>query len=417
MPDSPAAPTPQTTEPPAAVPAPQTADPNTEPEIVLDIEASDLDESASGATGAKDLIAINPLVVVNDWLIDISKISIKDKLLFFELLSSLFESGLPVPEILKLLSDQIPNPKLRKVSLNIRKLMGEGASLSEAMGKHADVFDDSICSVIEAGEKSGRITEVLKQLVEQLSRRADITDKVHGVMTYPIIVGTFMVILTTVVLMVVVPKFESIFAQSGGQLPLPTRILVAGSELLIGYWWAILVSVIGMGVLFKIWKNSRVGKKIWERLIMMIPIVGPIVHNLLLSRITRTMAFLLASQVDLVESTKIASRVADNRNAREMLLLSADDLTKGINLSESMADNPLFPPMLISMLSIGEKSASLAQTCDRAANYYENELNRKISQLSKMLEPIIIAVVSSIAIFLILAIYLPVLKLNDNVMG
>ncbi len=231
------------------------------------------------------------------------------------------------------------------------------------------------------------------------------------------IVIIVMVILAVVVIVFVVPKLIKLFGDVAN-LPMATRILVGASNLVL-HKWPLLAAGVGIVIGgFVFWKKTPWGARQWSWFLLSIPIVGTILKGMILSRVTRIFGFLIASGVPIVEGLKISSHIAGNPIYEEKLLLASDDLSKGISIAENLSDNEkLFPPMLINMISIGERTASLEKIMIRIADFYEDELDRKIGMLAKLMEPFILAFIAAGAVFMILAIYLPILKMNDKVLG
>ncbi len=417
QPQAPAAPTPlgpsaQPAAPqnaPAAPAAPKGN--NGEAAIVLDIKETEK---------KKESIKVEKVSLfdqINDWLINMSGIKLDEKLLFFQLLGSMIGAGLPIIDAMNLLINQTKNEKLKRVIEDMRKQIEDGQSLAASMRYNDDVFDEATCSVIEAGEKSGKLNAILKELVAQYEQMSKLTKKVKSVMTYPVIVVVFMVVLTIVVLVFVVPKLEELFG-GGENLPLPTRILINGSDFVMGSWYFLIIGAIAAAIAFIQWKKSKKGSKQWAAILLRMPLVGPILQKMILTRVTRIFGFLISAGVPVVESLRIASHIAESEIYQEKLLLAADDLTKGISIAENLSDDErLFPTMLVNMMAIGEKTASLDTVMGKAADFYNEELERKISVLEKSMEPIILAIIACAAVFMILAIYLPILKMNDQVVG
>jgi type II secretory pathway component PulF len=284
------------------------------------------------------------------------------------------------------------------------------------MSYHIDVFPESTISVIEAGEKSGKLVQVMKELVIQLRQKNSIQEKIKSIMIYPAVVGVFMLIAVVAVLLFVVPKFESIFG-SVDELPGPTKVLIAGSDLIINYWFFLIAFVIFSVASLKMFFRTKNGETLWEYFLLNLPIIAPVYHLTILVKITRLLGFLLASGVELTEAVKITAIASGSGLFKDSLVLSADDLSKGIMISESLAGNDIYPKMFINLVSSGEKSASLDLAMKNAANFYSEDLERHVANLSKLIEPIILIVISGMAIFIIMAIYLPILKLNDAIGG
>lgn len=351
---------------------------------------------------------------LNDWLIDMSSVSVKDQMVFFQLFGAMVSAGLSVVKALELLQGQTKNEKLKRVMQDMQVTIEGGGSLATAMKHNSDIFDEATSAVVEAGERSGRLVEVLKELTGQYEKLNKMSGKVKSVMMYPMIVCVVMFLLIVIVLLFVVPKMMDLFG-GAENLPLPTRILIAGSDLVRNQWYLLFGGIIAFVGLFKYWKGTRSGAKQWDLVLLNLPVMGGIKQYMILGRICRVLSFLIESGVPVMEALKITSHAAQNELYQEKLLLAADDLGRGINIAENLSDNErLFPAMVVSMISIGEKTASLDAVLGKAAGFYDEELDRKIGNLSKLMEPFILAIIAAGAVFLIMAIYLPILKMNDN---
>ena len=401
----------------APAPKPQSATHGGEFEdVILDISANDQIkvEKKKNKSSINWLDPVSLYNALNDFTINHSPIKLQEKLLFFQLLASTLNAGISVTESLRLLSKQTKNARLQAVIRDMAELIEEGSSLAEAMERNEDVFDEATCSIVRAGEKSGKLNDVLKELVNQFEKLSTIQKKVKGVLMYPMIVMIVMVLIVIVVMVFVVPKLLVIFGEAKN-LPLPTRILIAGSDLVVHKWpWLILGVVSFLGV-FISWKRSRMGKRQWAIIMLYFPVVKIILRGMIISKVTRIFGFLIASGVPIIEGLKISASIAKNPLYEERLLFAADDLGKGIPIAENLADNEhLFPSMLVNMIAIGERTASLETIMGKIADFYEDELNRIVENLSKLMEPFTLGIIAAGAVFLILAIYLPILKMNDN---
>ena len=386
-------------------------------EIILDIKSDDAANTEQVAAKKRKISnLLDVFTAINDWVIDKSPVKLQDKLLFFQLMGAIIQAGISIPEALRMLEQQTVNQKMKRVIKDVRLLIEDGESFAGAMKRNDDIFDQATCSIIEAGEKSGKLNEVLKELVNQYTRLNSIQKKVKSVLTYPVIVCVVMVLLAVVVIVFVVPKLVELFGDVTN-LPLPTRILVTASDVVLTKWPTLVMTLGAVITLFSLWKKSSWGRRQFSNILLVVPIVGGILKGMVLSRITRIFGFLIASGVPIIEGLKIAASTANNPVYEEKLLLASDDLSKGISIAENLSDNEkLFPKMLISMISIGEKTASLEKIMIRIADFYEEELDRKIGMLSKLMEPIILIFIAAGAIFMVLAIYLPIMKMNDQML-
>ena len=380
--------------------------------IILDIKEEKKIEKVQKDVSFNDLMEN-----INKWIIMHSPVPLKDVLLFFELFAAIVNAGIPMSDALILLKDQIINEHLKLIVEDIHKRIQSGESLASSMKAHGDIFDNATCSIIQAGEKSGKLTEVLKELVKQFNQMSNIKKKVKSVMMYPVIIIFVMVLLSAVVLIFVVPKLLDLF-EDANSLPLPTRMLINGNKMLVDHWLMMIIILASFFGAFFTWKKSKSGGYIWSNFMLSFPAIKDFIRRIVLSRFARIFAFLLSSGVPIVEGLKISAHATGNPVYERKLLLTADDLTRGIEISENFSDDErLFPKMLVSMVNIGEKTASIGPVLNKLADYYDEELDRKISTISKLVEPVILIIMACGAVFLILAIYLPILQMNDKVVG
>ena len=382
-----------------------------------------LDISSSGNFSSVDKKKNKPLTIrqifqgIDDWLINSTPISTKDKLLFFQLLGNMINAGLPILDSLNLLEKESRNVRMKRVIKDMKEHIETGESLASAMRRNDDVFDEASCAVIEAGERSGKLNEITKELVGQYERIDMIKDQVKSVMIYPIVVFCVMILLTVVVIIFVIPKLKDLFGGTEN-LPLPTQILLGISNFVVDHWLLTLILIFGVIALIGTYISSKTGKRQIEVAMLSMPIVSGILQQMILSKITRIFGFLISAGVPIIQSLKIAAHIAGNDIYRDKLILTAEDLSKGILIAENISDNPkLFPTMLVNMISIGEKTASLDTIMIKVAQYFDDQLQRKIKNLSQIMEPIILVIIAGGAIFMIMAIYLPILKMNERVLG
>lgn len=381
-------------------------------EIYLDIQQSDAIENVNKT---KELSLLDLFNKVNEWMIDHSPVTFEEKLLFFQLLVTIVDAGVGVPESLRLLYKQMDNPAFKKVIKGIEKKMNGGESFADALTYYPDLFDEATCSIVRAGENSGKLTEVLKELVKQYERFNTIQKKAKGVMMYPVIVMGVMTLLLIVVMVVVVPKLEGIFG-GADNLPLPTRMMIGMSDFFLNQWYLLLAGLGGVAGGVYAWLQSENGKIQLGQILLRLPVISDFLVQMVLSRVTRIMGFLISSGVPIIDSVLISADVSGNPVYRRKMLLAAEDLGRGIEISENFADDEkLFPSMLVRMMSIGEKTSSLGPILNKVADYYDEELERRVGLMSKLMEPIILVFMATGAVFLMLAIYLPILQMNDKV--
>jgi len=385
-----------------------------EDEIILDLKHEEVISKKKDAKGFE--LNIDIFNELNTWLIMNSPVPLGEKLIFFELLVSVLHAGIPVAEALRLLRKQTKNERMKIAITEMSEYIETGMSLAESMRAQDELFDEATCSIVEAGETSGRLNEVMKELVQQYERMDKIQKKVKAVMTYPVVVIVIMILAAVAVLLFVIPQLMVIFGED--DLPLPTQIMITASEILQHNWHILLVVLIAIAGIFSYWKNTEIGKVQWSNVVLGIPVIGDFVKKSVLSKAMRIFSFLIASGVPIIDALRISSRITGNVIYEKKLLLAADDLTRGIEISENFADDErIFPSMLVSMIAIGEKTASLGSVLEKVADFYDEELERSVGMISKMMEPIIMLVMAIGVVFLIMAIYLPILQMNDKIVG
>lgn len=380
-------------------------------EIVLDLQQSE--KKAEVNTSPKSLQEW--FDKLNDWMIRASGVPLQEQLVFFQLLSTLINAGVSLLESLQLLTSQTKNVTLQTIIKDVKADIGKGFTLANAFRQHPSVFDNATCAIIEAGENSGKLSELLKELVKQKERSSSLQKKVKSAMMYPITVTGVMALLGVVMIVVIVPKLEGLF-EGSENLPLPTRIMIALSDFLQARWYLLIAGLMGIFVAFKKWQSTLNGQMQLASIVLKIPVIGNFVVEATLGRISRILGFLIAAGVPIINSLAIAADVAGHPIYNQRILLAIEDLKRGIEVSENFSDDEeLFPSMFVRMISIGEKTSSLGSIMDKMADYYDEAVERKIGTIAKLMEPIIVVVMAVGAVFFILAIYLPIMQLNDAI--
>lgn len=350
----------------------------------------------------------------NDFAISLSKIKLKDKVTFFQLLAVMINAGVPIIRSLYVLADQTTNPLLKEVIRNIAQKMEGGSSFSVAMGEHAKVFSESEKGMIASGEASGNLNDILKDLAHQAEKSAGIVSKVKGAMAYPIAIITIMIIALFLMLTIVVPQLTSIFTESGKELPTATKILISMSDFAKNQWSVILIGVVVLAIAFVLFRRTKTGKYAFDFAILYVPIFGSLIKKLMVSRFARLLASLLKSGVPIVKTLEITSKAIGNEVYKRRIEYAAQDVAQGIPLGENLSDSEnLFPPMVSSMILVGEKTANITEVANKIADFYEDEVDNAVSTLSKLMEPVILVVMGASVGFIVAAIMQPIIALSD----
>lgn len=342
------------------------------------------------------------------------KITTKHILLFTRYLSTMLNAGLPIMQALDVISNDQDNPSMKIMLMDIKTEIGSGKSLAETFGKYPNHFPPLYCSLVKAGEKSGTLDKILNRLATYLERTDAIKRKVKKALTYPIVILSVAMIVSAILLLFVVPQFQHMFASFGAKLPFFTRIIVNLSDFIRGYWWLVIGSIVLLVMWFKYKvRTSESFRNRLDRYILKIYIIGPVLQKGIIARFTRTLATTIEAGMPIVESMKTMINVMGNSVYSNAIRQLCDDVSSGHALSVSMANTQQFPNMVIQMISIGEASGKLPDMLTKIADYYEDEVNSIVDNLSSLLEPLIMMVLGVIVGTFVVAMYLPIFKIGS----
>ena len=342
-------------------------------------------------------------------------LSTKDIAILCRQLSSMLISGVTLVKALNILYLQMEKKNVKESIKRLYESVQRGEQLSEALRKQSEVYPEIVVSMVEAGEASGRLDHVIGKLAEQFEKDVKLKAKVRTAMTYPIIlillsIGVVMILVTQVL-----PIFLTMFESSSMVLPLPTKIIIGFSDLLRGYWYLI---VLGIGLIVLVVRNylsTETGLRKWHSFELRLPLVGNTVMKISAVRFSRTLSTLLSSGMTLLQALEIVIKVVGNRVVMDSLNLTKEDIRKGMSLSQSLLKVSALPPMVYSMVGIGEESGTLESMLTKCADYYDDEVENAIQKLVTMLEPILIVVMGGIVGFIIIAMILPILDIYGSI--
>lgn len=350
----------------------------------------------------------------NQFLIDHSKIKLRDKATFFRLLAVMMNAGLPLVKSLNTLGVQSEKvPRLAKILFEMAHSIEAGKSLSEAMNGYPDVFEDSQIGVVKAGEASGQLNKTLRAVAEEMEKSASITGKIKGALIYPIVILSLLGGVIFIMMVMVVPQMTQLFLQTGAELPLPTRILIAVSDFCVTYWPIVIIGIFGLVFGIGTWKKSRGGRYAWDYMMLKLPIFGTIIQKGTLSKFARSFSNLMGSGVPIIKSIEIVSYAVGNEVYKRRLLLTAEDMKRGIPMAENMAESKLFPKILVNMIEVGEQTAQLENVVLKVAEFYDEEVDNVVKSLTKIMEPLILVVIGVTVGGLVAAIMLPIIQLTN----
>jgi type IV pilus assembly protein PilC len=336
------------------------------------------------------------------------RIKPKEVAVFSRQFATMVDSGLSISRSLSVLAAQTENKYLADKIQQIRDDVESGLSLSAALAKHPKVFDNLYVSMIRAGEVGGSIDLVLKSTAAQLEKEVELSRKVKGAMTYPIVVVAVIAIIFVVMMTIVVPVFKKLFKSLGGQLPLPTRIVITVSNVLLS--WKILVvivlAVVGV-IAFRRWIATDAGRLKWDAFKMKPPVFGELAHKAALSRFASTLSSLLSAGVPAMEALDIVAAAAGNVVVANATLEIKSAIREGRSFADPMRNNAIFPTLIVQMVEVGEQTGALDEMLQRVSEFYMAEVDQTVDNLTSILEPFLIVIMGAVVGTIIVALYMP----------
>ena len=339
------------------------------------------------------------------------RVKLKQIAVFCRQFATMVNSGLPILRALSILADQTQSAELAKVLVQVRTDVEQGSSLSGAMGKHPKAFNNLFISMVKAGETGGVLDDVLLSLASQIEKEVELRRKIKSAMTYPVVVVALVTLILAAMLLFVVPQFETIYTNLGGQLPLPTRILLGVSEAFRKYWYVIALGV-GIGAfVFRRYKKTDQGRARVDALKIRIPVFGPLFHKVALARFSSTLGMLLRAGVPILQALDNVKETVNNR----VIADAVDDVKASVREGESIAKplgkHKVFPPMVVQMLAVGEETGAVDTMLDKVAEFYNNEVTATVEALTSLIEPLLIAIIGGMVGAAVIALYMPMFNI------
>ena len=330
-------------------------------------------------------------------------------------LATLLKAGVSLVEALSAMVDQVEKEKLKRILSDVKQRVNEGSSLGDALNTHVKVFGPLFVNMIRAGESSGALDAVLLRLAEFTEGQARLRQKIVGTMIYPAIMlvigGGVLIMLMTVV----VPKVTKIFDDMKVNLPWTTKLLIASSNFLQDYWFFVVPAFILGAVLFFRWTGSEKGKPVWDKIVLRVPVFGPLIRQLSVARFARTLATLLKSGVPLLNALDIVKNVITNSTMSAVVDTARDAIREGESIANPLKKSGEFPPLVYHMVGIGERSGQLEDMLLNVADSYESSVNVRIGALTALLEPMMIVLMGAVIAFVAFSILMPILQMNSMV--
>lgn len=335
------------------------------------------------------------------------RIKLNEVTLFCRQFATLIDSSVPITKSLYIMTNNTQNKDFAKILKKITSDVESGNTLSESFSRHPEIFPPLYIDMIAAGEMSGALGEVLNRLATYMEKDKAVRSKVKSAFIYPSAVISVVIIVVIIMMIVVIPKFEELFAGLGSELPLPTKILLGASDGFLKYWWLLLIIVVASVISLKIYSKTELGRKNLDRIKLKMPVLGQVVTKSSVARFCRTLETLQRSGVPLMQSLDIVSRTAGNKIVEEAIKNSISSLEQGNRISQPLEESKVFPPLVTQMIAIGEETGELETLLGKIAEFYEEEVDLAVKNLSSMLEPLITIVIGVIVAFIALAVITP----------
>jgi type IV pilus assembly protein PilC len=336
--------------------------------------------------------------------------------IFSRQFATMIDAGLSVVSSLVILEQQTDDKALAEVIREVRADVEGGMLLSQAMARHPRVFDRLYVSMVEAGESAGILDSVLDRVAVQIEKQMKIKRRVKGAMVYPMVVLAFAFAVLIGMLLFLVPVFEQIFSDLGGDLPMLTQVVVLASDLVRGYWFILFPAIGGSIYGFFRWKRTPAGRQVWDRFKLRVPAgIGKVVLKVTMARFSRTLATLVAAGVDIIKALEISGQTAGNWVVESSLADVRAKVHQGVPIAQPLIEDPVFPPLVAQMVKVGEETGELERMLDKIADFYEDEVDTSIAALTSIVEPLMMIGVGAIVGVIIIAMYLPMFKLLELV--
>ncbi len=342
-------------------------------------------------------------------------IKMRDVVIFTRQFSTMINSGLPLVQALDILAKQTENKALSDVTRAVVFDVESGHTVADALSKHPRAFSDLYVNMVAAGEAGGILDTILMRLAVFMEKNDQLVRKVKGAMIYPGVILSVAVIAISVLLVFVIPVFEKMFGSVGLALPLPTRIVIGISAFLRGYWWVVGGGIAGGVFALRSYYKTPNGKLQIDKLLLALPVLGDVLRKSAVSRFTRTLGTLISSGVSILDGLEITAKTAGNRVIQDAIMASRASIAGGDTIAAPLAKSNVFPPMVISMIAVGESTGGLDEMLAKIADFYDEEVDAAVSGLLALFEPVMIVFLGVIVGGMVVAMYLPIFDMINAV--
>lgn len=341
------------------------------------------------------------------------KIKLDDLVIFSRQLATMIDAGIALVQALSILSEQIENPSFRSVIMSVKQDIEAGVSFCDALAKHPAIFSELFINMTRAGEVSGMLDQVLDRLASYLEKTASLNRKIRSSLIYPAVVISMAVLITAVLLIKVVPTFKGIFEMLGGQLPLPTQILIGVSDIFRKYFLIVVGVFIFTSFLFKKYISTENGRFNFDTFKLRVPVLGALFRKVAIAKFSRTFSTLVKSGVSALNSLEIVAKTSGNKVVEKVIFTTRDSVRDGEPISKPLSKSAVFPPMVCRMIAVGEQTGQLEKMLTKIADFYDEQVDAAVSGLTSMIEPLVIAFLGIIIGGIVISLFLPIFKITQ----
>ena len=342
-------------------------------------------------------------------------VSLKELVVFTRQFSTMIDAGLPLVQCLDLLGSQEPNKSFQKIIFDIKNNVETGATFADSLRKHPNVFDSLYVNLVAAGEVGGVLDTVMNRLAIYIEKNVKLRRKIKSAFTYPLGISVVATGVVLLMMVVVIPTFEEMFADFGAELPGPTQFVINISHFFVDYFLHIIGSIVGLILGFTFFKKTEFGQKTIDTVLLKAPIFGPLVRKAAVAKFTRTLGTMISSGVPILDGLDIVAKAAGNKIVENAIYYTRDRITEGKNMAEPLMETRVFPPMVVQMIGVGEATGALDTMLNKIADFYEEEVDVAVDALTSLLEPMMMVVIGGIVGGLLIAMYLPMFNIAGTV--
>jgi type IV pilus assembly protein PilC len=345
-----------------------------------------------------------------------NRITVKDMGVFTRQFATMINSGLPMVQCLDILAQQMDKERFRKIASTVKADVEGGSTLADALRKHT-IFSELYVNMVEAGEAGGILDLILNRLALYLEKADALARKVKSAMTYPTVVCVVAIGATVFMLLFIIPTFARMFADFGGELPLPTKVVLALSNFLRNQWYFLLGGIAALVFGFKRFYKTESGKMKIDRIMLKIPVLGMVLRKAAVARFTRTLGTLVSSGVPILSGLEITAKTAGNKVIEKAVNSTRDSISQGNTIADPLKECGVFPPMVTQMIGVGEQTGALDEMLEKIANFYDDEVDTAVESLTSIIEPVMIVIMGVIVGGMLISMYLPMFKLINVIAG